>query len=327
MSFSRPQGETMDDSTALVNAILRSPRIRQKLVVLCEGDILPIEGGRPRSPQMYGQLERMPDANFYKACIPRDWHGHKLPQFFNCGGRSQVLQTYRAVLKKHAEAPADSYLSPEKLYALVDLDIQAEAMPEDYPWRTTEEVHEALYKDGAIQGDPDPRHRIWVTALVHKEAFLVLPAMERAWANGLTPFFAGAPLELRKLHIAVAQELAQNSDVAEHIDIVRARLARFDAGARLNCQDAAGLSQSWLAACGNQVSGEAYEMLVKALLAVAKVKAQWSNIIPDPRQGSAKDPETFREQLALSIGREVIAELPPGAHPLAGFIAWLKPRR
>lgn len=318
----------MDDFEALANAILSSRRIQDRLVVLCEGDILPMEEGRPLSPQMYGRLEQMPDANFYKACISRDWQNYKLPQFFNCGGRSQVLQTYRDVLKKHAEAPAgSSYLSPEKLYALVDLDLHVDEMPEDYPFRTTEDVHAALYNDGQIQGDPDPRHRIWVTALIHKEAFFVWPKTEKAWANGLAPVFEEAPLELHHLYTAAARELAQNRGVANQIDIVRARLDRFNAGARLDCRDAARLSQSWLAAFGAHITDEDDEMLVKALLAVANVKAQWLKIIPDPRQGSTMPPERFREQLALSIGRKVIAELPPDAHPLAGFMAWLKRRR
>lgn len=315
----------MDDISALVSAILRSRRIRDRLVVLCEGDLLPAGPGGPPSPQMYGHLERMPDANFYKACVPQDWQSHRLPQFFNCGGRSQVIQAYRALLEEHRLAPESSFLTPEKLYALVDLDIQPNEMPEGHPWRTTEEVHAALYENGLIKGDPDARHRIWVTALIHKEAFFVLPAAEAEWRDA-SAFFDGAPLALRKLHTAVAQRLTTDADVARHLDVVKERVCRFDAGAALTCVDGPALSTSWLAAAGSTTDGDAYEGLVRALLAVAKVKPVWSEVLPDPRWEAMMPAESFREQLALRVGR-AIAKLAPEAHPLAGFFAWLKSRR
>jgi hypothetical protein len=275
---------------------------------------------------MYRRLELMPDANFYKACVPQDWQSHRLPQFFNCGGRSQVIHVYRALLAEHRLAPESSFLTPEKLYALVDLDIQANEMPEDHPWRTTEEVHAVLYENGFIKGDPDARHRIWVTALIHKEAFFVLPAAEAEWRDDLAAFFEGAPLALRKVHTSVAQRLATDADVAGHLDVVKERVGRFDAGAALTCVDGKALCASWLAAAGSTTDDDAYDGLVRALLAVAKVKPVWSEILPDPRWGATMPAENFREQLALRVGR-AIAKLAPEAHPLAGFFAWLKSRR
>lgn len=60
--------------------ILKSNRIENKILVLCEGKI-PELGGR-RSPESYKEMERIPDANFYKACIPQGWSQYR-PQFFN----------------------------------------------------------------------------------------------------------------------------------------------------------------------------------------------------------------------------------------------------
>ena len=157
----------MDEQEALVTAILALPRIRNRLVVLCEGDLIPLESRGARSPQMNGRLDQMPDSNFYKGCVPRDWHSHRLPQFFNCGGRSQVLYVYSRLIERHQMNPNSTYLTPEKLYALVDLDIQGDRMPEGYPWQTSEDVHTALYQDGAINGVPDNDHRIWVLSLIH----------------------------------------------------------------------------------------------------------------------------------------------------------------
>lgn len=316
----------MDEQQALVSAILRSPRVRNKLVVLCEGDPLPLEDGRAPSPQMYRRLESTPDANFYKACVPKSWHGNRLPSFFNCGGRSQVLYAFEALLAAHHANPSESYLSPEKLYALVDLDLEAGRMPADYPWSTTEDIHAALYHDGALKTDPDERHRIWVTALIHKEAFFVLPGVEAAWVGGGTsPYFRNAPLDLRALHQAVADRLDGDADIARQLHVVDERLRRFAAGPHLQCSCGADLASSWRSLV-ERASDHEYPGLVRTLFAVAKVKPLWSEIAPDPAQGLTFPAETFRDQLALNIAR-TLAKLEPEAHPLTSFFAWLRPRR
>jgi hypothetical protein len=153
----------MDDRTALVTAILRTPAIRNRIVVLCEGDRLVVEGDHAPSPQMYSRLENTPDSSFYQACVPRRWCGRRLPRFFNCGGRSDVLYTFSALREAHQANPTGSYLDPDRLYAMVDLDLQAEDMPVDHRhiWPTTEDVHAALYDDGSVVSDIDDRHRIW----------------------------------------------------------------------------------------------------------------------------------------------------------------------
>jgi hypothetical protein len=317
----------MDEHQALVSAILRSPRIKNKLVVLCEGDHFPIEDGRAPSPQMYRRQEKTPDSNFYKACVPTGWHGSRLPVFFNCGGRPDVIRTFEALQQAHYASPADSYLTPEKLYAIVDLDLQADQMPAEYRhlWRTTEDVHAALYHDGALKADVDDRHRIWVTALIHKEAFFVLPEVAATWTDDDPPSFRDAPLDLRTLHGAAAERLAGDKDLAAQLDVAKARLLRFAAGQHLPCASGEALGASWQA-MAEHANDEEYRALVTTLLAVAKIKPLWSEIVPNPRHGRTLPPESFREALALNIARS-IAHLEPGAHPLASFFAWLEPRR
>jgi len=100
--------------------ILQSPRIKNKIVVLCEGPIPDIEGRR--SPQAYKNMEKMPDANFYKACVPTWWR-QKRPQFFNCGDRASVINTYLKLLTLHKQDTTNSYLEPDLLFAMIDLDL------------------------------------------------------------------------------------------------------------------------------------------------------------------------------------------------------------
>lgn len=329
----------MEQVNRAVNAILHSPQINNKIVVLVEGDLPPPDGQR-LSPQRYAQYERLPDANFYKACVPRRWHNSQTPVFFNCGGRAEVLYAYESLLAKHAKAPKNSYLNPKKLYALVDLDIQNKELPNGYEWKTTEAIHDELYVDGALKPVIDASHRIWVTALVHKEAFFVLPNMSARLMDGVRPFWNGKPLDLRDLHKELARTLEHVKDITENFEIVKNRMGRFAAGSRLACTDATCLAQSWLDQAQSAI-GEDYDALARALLSVAKAKTVWEQFYPDPaydrepsdtltpevvQESKRIRSENFRDELALKVGA-AISMLEPSAHPLAGFFAWLEPRR
>lgn len=268
----------MDEVDPLVRWILGRRKIKNKLVVLCEGDRPPFELHKPLSPQSYAQLERMPDANFYQACVPRGWHGDRLPVFFNCGDRGKVIATYSALHEAHAQNPNASFLDPKKLFALVDLDVQpARNLPHDYPWVTTEAIHEALFDDGFLKTDIDDRHRIWVTALVHKEAFFVLPSAAATWIDSAGAFFRDQPINLEAFHQTIAHSLTNDQDVQSNLPIVQARLARFNHGRTLSCTSSQALCTSWL---GAHASADAtqQESLLKALTAVAKVKPFWEEI-------------------------------------------------
>lgn len=316
----------MEKLQTQVEKILSSPRIRDRLVVLCEGDPFPIDAATSApSPQMYRRLEKTPDANFYKACIPRDWHGTRLPQFFTCGGRSDVIRTFEELLAAHNRRPGVSYLNPAKLYAMVDLDIQPNVMPGNYPWQTTEDVHGDLYDDGRLRAAVSDEHRIWVTALIHKEAYFVGATAERAWAGGVRPFFDGSPLRLGDVYVAAAKGLVSDADVSGNIEIVRARLGRFSAGSILDASSCQRLGDSWIAA-SDGVDSDEYDRLVAVLLGIAKIKPLWSRVYPDPSAECMLSSDTFREQLGLMVAGQ-IAELRPDMHPLAGFFYWLKSRR
>jgi hypothetical protein len=275
---------------------------------------------------VYGALKTLPDANFYRTCIPRNWHGYQLPEFFNCGDRGKVLAIYSALLAAHAQDPEASYLSPHKLYALVDLDVQTAKLHQpNYPWDSTEAVHEALYDDGSLKQQIDDRHRIWVTALVHKEAFFVLPGTASAWLDNASAHFRGQPVDLNSLHQAIAQALANDQDVHNNLPIVRARLARFLYGKALSCTNTQDLCASWLSAHTSANTAQ-QESLLKTLFSVAKVKPFWEEIDAGLQNDRAIPAENFRDQLALKVARH-ISDLSPMAHPLAGFFGWLEPRR
>jgi hypothetical protein len=121
--------------------IIKSPRIRSRIVVLCEGD-LPQEKGI-LSPQLYRKNEKLQDAHFYKACLPKYWTNYPTPIFFNSGGRSDVINTYQRLFEIHKQNTSKSNLSPNKLFAIVDLDLQSQCLENEsfaYPFQNIDDA-------------------------------------------------------------------------------------------------------------------------------------------------------------------------------------------
>ena len=154
--------------------ILKQRRILNKIVILCEGEISKKIQGRP-SPQSYSKMEQLPDANFYNACVPNNWKQYR-PQFFNCGDRKDVIDSYFHLLELHSKDINNSYLTPEKLFAIVDLDIQIQNIANfyNYSFSDTEEIFTHLYEKARVNEQNFKEHRIWVTGLIHKEAYFWL---------------------------------------------------------------------------------------------------------------------------------------------------------
>jgi hypothetical protein len=120
--------------------ILGDRRIRNKIVVLCEGQGSILDD---KTVANYGKMEQWHDAYFYRKCVPNTWTTY-IPIFFNCKGRSDVIQTYFKLLELHEEDAQQSYLNPNKLFAIVDLDLQSQNI-DNYHFSNTEEIFLNLY--------------------------------------------------------------------------------------------------------------------------------------------------------------------------------------
>ena len=181
---------------AHVRAILGSARVRNKIVVLCEGDRLTTsqQNWRP-CPQSYKAHKHLPDSSFYRNCLSRSWGGRGLPQFYNCGGRSSVLRTYTELRERQAADPSSTHLDPDRLFAMVDLDLQNAACPEGYLLDSLEAVFAALYDRCRVRPEISKEHKIWTTALIHKEAYFLLPhALDRVSSHPCGAFFDDSAL-------------------------------------------------------------------------------------------------------------------------------------
>jgi hypothetical protein len=294
-------GFTLEQLTEHCKIIIRSRRIKNKIVVLCEGEggIWNIEG-RP-SPQSYRKMEQMPDANFYKACVPEWWSQYR-PEFFNCGDRKDVLDTYLTLLELHNEDSANSYLSPEKLFAIVDLDLQVQNI-KNYDFSDTEQIFDNLYKKLEVNRENTRLHRIWVTGLIHKEAYFIIPELQPIFDdNKNTPLYNGSHVLLDNIYIDMADNICVDSDLQNSFLKVSNRIS-YCTGIDCSCVDQ--LQNSWkdqFQKAIDNLDDQRKIELALALLTIKKAKAYWNQIqAPSDWPRTA---EVFREQLSLEIGRQ-----------------------
>ncbi|MEW6493413.1 MAG: hypothetical protein AB1589_13050 [Cyanobacteriota bacterium] len=289
MSLSREQLEQH------CTTILQSRRILNKIVVLCEGDIPKIQG-RP-SPQSYGRMEEMPDSNFYKACVLQSWKQYR-PQFFNCGDRKDVIDTYFTLLELNSEDSSNSYLSPNKLFAIVDLDLQLQKI-NDYDYADTEAIYRELYEKFKIKIENVEQHRIWVTGLIHKEAYFLIPDLQSVFENfSVTPLYNNNSLRLQDIYITMANEISNDLDLLNNASRV---FNRISCCSGLDCSEIGKLQDSWKNQFQKAGDENRKDELVFALLTIKKAKNHWNQV--QPPSDWPRSPETFREQLLLEIGR------------------------
>lgn len=275
--------------------IIQSRRIKNKIVVLCEGEGGIKDNQYRLSPQSYARMEQLPDANFYKACVPRWWSQYK-PEFFNCGDRKDVIDTYFTLLEIHKQDSENSYLTPEKLFAIVDLDLQLQKI-DNYRFPDTETIFCDLYRQCKINQINADNHRIWVTGLIHKEAYFLIPDLQEVF-DIVSPLYNSNPLVLENIYLNMADAIVNDADLKNNLPRIGNRINYLSS---LDCIDVDKLRDSWKVAFNNTRDDIEKKELILALLTIKKAKDYWNQIEPSSDYSSGT--ERFREQLLLQIGQ------------------------
>jgi hypothetical protein len=306
--------------------IIQSPRIRNRFVILCEGETLDPERN---SPSAYAKNERLPDANFYKKCLPRCWT-ERTPVFVNSGSRSQVIQTYQSLPTIHAQNPEISRLTPDKTFALLDIDLQSEALV-NYQFASIDEAFQDLFTHGRVNLDRLSTHKIWFTGLIHKEAYFLAPELQGFFDDlANVSHYEGCayqnnPLNLNHVYQNMIQDINTDQDLATHWPRAKERIMHCP-GLELDCPEK--LQQSWQTQWSKAMDDfDRTHQLIDALLSIRKVKPYWEQIHPvnEPTtENCSEDWRSFREDIALEIGRQVYSrqEGKPHEH-LACFFKYL----
>lgn len=278
-------------------AILQSRRIKNKIVVLCEG-VTPKMKGR-ESPQAYGAMEQMPDANFYKACVPI-WWKQKLPEFFNCGDRKDVIDTYFTLLTLHKQDSTNSYLDCDRLFAIIDLDLQLQTI-DNYIFTDTEAIFRNLYDKSEVKEKNAAQHRIWITGLIHKEAYFLTPELQSLFDDyPNSPIYQENLASLTNIYSDMADGISSDKDL--QLNVKRA-FDRINHCSGLDCTqlDLDKFQDSWKHQFQNTTDATQKHELILALLTIKKAKDYWQQI--KPAGDWSGNEGVFREQLSLEIGR------------------------
>ena len=304
MSFS---GEQLKQHCEI---ILKDRKIFNKIIVLCEGTI-PKEQGR-RSPQSYQKMEKVPDANFYRACTPNDWITNT-PVFFVCGNCNNVLDTYitleEMLNEDNEEMPSRAikqlkYYHPKQIFVFIDLDNQIRKI-NNYHFTTTQEIFCSLYEKTKINLlNTETNHSILVTGLIHKEAYFLIPELQEELFNKykIQFFYKDSKLSLEKIYLAMALDIEQDKNLVSNLEIIRPRIKNCIG---LDFDTIEQFKNSWISQFQNESNEHRKREFILSLLTILNVKKNyWGQISPE----RGINEHQYREQLELAIARDFYAK-------------------
>jgi hypothetical protein len=298
--------------------ILKLREIRNKIVVLCEGEISKSEWGI-NSPATYRRNKQLPDSSFYQACVP-PWWREKRPRFINCGDRADVINTYFKLLESEPNL-TNSYLNPNLLFAIIDLDLQNKEIHQDYPFPSTEEIFKHLYKETKVNPTHLEKHRIWTTGLIYKEAYFFMPELQALFTDYPNPpTVNGNSLVLNDLYLHMAEELTEDANLNHHFELAIDRLHHQNLTQTLETQTLQTLQTSWQQQF-NRAKEWQRRSLILALLMIKQVKPNWQQI--EPSIEWSRPVQNYRDELSLAIGRFYSQQSPAPSNHIPYFFKCL----
>ena len=292
--------------------ILKQERIRDRILVLCEGKILKEQIRISRSPESYqSQLTQVdqdeketPDSSFYKKCIPDSWFQFDLvPKFFNCGNCDDVIKIYLTLSEIISQDINNKYIHPKEIFAIIDLDNQIRKI-NNYPFKTTQEIFFNLYENTKInKANAEANHKIWVTGLIHKEAYFLIPELQSFFDRYQPQFFyKNSKLLLQDVYQSMILEVEQDKNLAANLEMISPRIKNC-LGIDFNNLDQ--LKDIWLNLFKNETNEDKKRELILSLLTVIKVKDNyWKNIKPEQGLNIYQ----HKEQLELEIASKFYAK-------------------
>ncbi len=274
------------------HTIVNSPHAQNRMVILCEGNIQAVQGRA--SPSSYRQLQKLPDANFYKACVPVWWQ-QKRPEFFVCGDRLDVVNTYFELQRMDCTG---SRFDKTKLFAIIDLDLPLCKFAEGYPVQDSETLFHTLYQQGKINRQALVEHTIFVTGLIYKEAYFLIPDLQAVFDAYATPVhYRNGLVNLQAIYREMLDNLSEDKNIQEPTHFPRAceRIKHCVDSVLGSISD---LQDSWSRTFDSATEPTPQELIL-ALLSIHQVKSYWQALSPPHNSGIP--PERFEEQLTLAI--------------------------
>ncbi len=315
MSFNQEELEAHCDE------IVNEPAIQNRIVVLCEG-------GKPLKPSATAPsitefAQTTQDSAFYYRAVPSWWRttGKLEPYFYPCGTQTNVISAYFYLKEKHqASQPKESYLKHNNLFALLDIDLQKTKISGEYLFKNVEDIYQNLYKNGKVN-TTSKDHSIWVTGLLHKEAYFLIPELHDLLSNHQPKaVFDNFPVALTRLYQKIVQSMTEHTDINKNFPKAKKRIQHHQL--LYHSQSVNDFQKIWLDGFTNsKATTTEKNALIYALLTIAKSKPIWEDIkLPI----ETADHKNYRDELCLKIGREFYAKQPrESEHHLPSFFNML----
>ncbi|MGB5596762.1 MAG: ornithine acetyltransferase [Crocosphaera sp.] len=191
------------------------------------------------------------------------------------------LRIYPKLIELHNNNPIDSYLSPDKLFILIDLDIQVAYLDNICThYQTTEEFYHAVYKHHPIDTNIIDKSKIIITGWIHKEAYFLEPDLQYYLQQELPLTqitYKNNPLSLEDIYKDMIQDINNDADINKNIDNVLKRIENFlsismtDKHSLINeCQK---LKQN------SSITPKQKRQLIEVILKIVKAKPYWEDKI------------------------------------------------
>ncbi|WP_052700640.1 hypothetical protein [Methylocucumis oryzae] len=194
--------------------IINSPHAQNKTVILCEGNIQAVQGRA--SPSSYRQLQKLPDANFYKACVP-DWWQQKRPEFFVCGDRQDVVNTYFALQRIDCNG---TRFDKTRLFAIIDLDLTLCKFADSHPVPDSETLFHTLYQQGKINRQALIDHAIFCHWLNLQRSVFLIPDLQCVFdAYAAAVHYKNSSVNLQKIYQEMLTNLSEDKKISKNLRI------------------------------------------------------------------------------------------------------------
>jgi hypothetical protein len=238
----------------------------------------------------------------------------------NLGGKQ-----YFKLLELHEEGSRESYLNPDKLFAIVDLDLQSQNI-DNYHFSNTEEIFLNLYQQGQVNEENAKNHRIWVTGLIHKESYFMIPELQEVFNSQInSPMYNCQSVILEDIYITMADAIINSNDLNNNLSTVSNRISHCSG---LDCTDLEKLRDSWKEQFENSPDETHKNELIYALLMLKKVKDNktqenyWKDI--KPLSDCPNTEEVFRDELLKKIAKFYSEQSNYAKYHIPAFMQFLK---
>jgi hypothetical protein len=288
--------------------IIKESGINRKIIVLCEGGSDKLLKDLVENPPLGlgDNFLEYQDASFYQRSVPTWWRDTQKDDiiFHVCGNQSNVITAYFYIIKKYQEKN-DKRLDVNKVYAFVDIDFEKDKLSDinkKHPeisigFSSLEYIYHDLYVNGNVNHDVSKKHKIWVTGLIHKEAYFFIPPLKTILPSEIS---------LEEKYFDILNEIENIKDFS--IDKAKRRIAYHELSEKFKSVQE--FKQLWQENFNNpEITEIEKEQLIYALLTVAKPKATWIKIIPHATAKN-KEIETYRNQLSHKIALEFYSKQP-----------------